>query len=168
MVDPLPIVLVPGLNCSARLYAEQIPHLWRFGPVMIADHTRGESVKTIATQIPTSAPSRFALAGFSLGGYIAFEILRQAGERVARLALIDTGARADTPEQVGRRRERIAMVEAGRFSESLDLQFPIVVHPSRRGDEALRRLYHVMATECGAENSRPPSERIYLTPRLTR
>jgi pimeloyl-ACP methyl ester carboxylesterase len=117
----------------------------------IADHTRGESVETIARQILTSALSRFALVGFSLGGYIAFEILRQAREHVVRLALLDTGARADSPEQIVRRRERIAMVKAGRFSESLDLQFPIVVHPSARRDEGLRRLYHLMATECGAE-----------------
>lgn len=147
----LPIVLVPGLNCSARLFANQIPHLWRFGSVTIADHTRGESVEAIASQILASAPSRFLLAGFSLGGYTAFEILRQGRERVARLALLDTGARADTPEQAERRRERIAMVQAGRFNESLDFQFPVVVHPSRRDDATLRSLYHLMATECGAD-----------------
>jgi len=147
----LPILLVPGLNCSASLFADQIPHLWRFGSVMIANHTQGESVEIIASQILASAPSRFTLVGFSMGGYIAFEILRQARVRVARLALLDTGARADTLEQVERRRERIAMAQSGRFSESLDLQFRLVVHPSRRNDEALLRRYHTMATECGAE-----------------
>jgi pimeloyl-ACP methyl ester carboxylesterase len=147
----LPIVLVPGLNCSARLFAHQIPHLWRLAAVTIANHTRGDTVEEIASQILARAPPRFTLAGFSFGGYIAFEIIRRAPERVARLALLDTGARADTPEQIERRRERIAMVQAGRFAESLDLQFPVVVHPSHRHDETLRRLYHDMATECGAE-----------------
>ena len=166
MVHSLPILLVPGLNCSARLYAEQIPHLWRSGPVTIADHTRGESVGAIASQILASGPSRFALVGFSLGGYIAFEILRQASERVARLALLDTGARCDTPKQLERRRERIALVQAGRFSESLDLQFPNVVHPGRRGDEALRRLYRD-GDRMWRGGSCPPFEGVDFPPRLT-
>jgi pimeloyl-ACP methyl ester carboxylesterase len=147
----LPIVLVPGLNCSARLFADQIPHLWQFGSVMIANHRGADSVEKIASQILASAPLRFALVGFSLGGYIAFEILRQARTRVAQLALLDTGARADTREQMERRRDRIAMAQSGRFSESLDLQFPRVVHPNRQNDEALRERYRTMAMECGAE-----------------
>jgi len=67
----LPVVLVPGLNCSARLYAEQIPALWRFGPVIVADHTRDASIAAIAGQILANAPPVFALVGLSLGGYIA-------------------------------------------------------------------------------------------------
>jgi pimeloyl-ACP methyl ester carboxylesterase len=93
MPDALPIVLVPGLTCSARLYAEQIPALWQFGPVTVADHTRDDGMASIARRILAGAPPRFALAGLSMGGYIAFEILRQAPQRVARLALLDTGAR---------------------------------------------------------------------------
>jgi len=147
----LPVVLIPGINCSARVYSAQIPHLWRYGPVTIANHTRGETVQDIASQIVASAPARFALIGFSFGGYLAFEILRQAGCRVGRLALIDTSARADTPEQSDRRRERVEMALEGRFVESLTLQFPLAVHPSRRGDEELLRAYLRMADECGAE-----------------
>jgi pimeloyl-ACP methyl ester carboxylesterase len=147
----LPILLVPGLNCSAMLFANQIPHLWRFGSVTIANHTCGETVGTIAHQILASAPPRFTLVGFSMGGYIAFEILRQARERVVRLALIDTGAQADTAQQSERRRQRIAMAQSGRFSESLDLQFPLVVHPNRHGDGTLRETYRSMAMECGAD-----------------
>src|SRR5580700_9580325 len=133
----LPILLIPGLNCSATLFAGQIPELWRFGSVTIANHICGETVETIADQILKFAPPRFTLVGFSMGGYIAFEILRQAHERVVRLGLIDTGARADTAEQSERRMQRIEMAQSGRFSESLDLQFPLVVHPSRQGDEVL-------------------------------
>ena len=86
------MVLVPGLACSARLYAEQIPALWRFGPVTVADHTRGDTIAAIAGRILDAAPPRFALAGLSMGGYIAFEMVRQARERVAKLALLDTAA----------------------------------------------------------------------------
>jgi pimeloyl-ACP methyl ester carboxylesterase len=147
----LPILLVPGLNCSATLFANQIPHLWPFGSVTIANHTRGETVDAIAHDILKSAPPRFTLVGFSMGGYIAFEILRQARERVVRLALIDTGARADTAQQSEHRKRRIAMAQSGRFSESLDLQFPLVVHPTRHGDATLRETYRAMAFECGAD-----------------
>ena len=79
MSDGLPIVLVPGLTCSARLYADQIPALWRSGPVTVADHTRDDSMAAIARRILAAAPPRFALAGLSMGGYIAFEIMRRAG-----------------------------------------------------------------------------------------
>jgi hypothetical protein len=77
MPETLPVVLIPGLNCSARLYAEQIPALWRFGPVQVADHTRDDSMDVIASRILAAAPSRFALAGLSIGGYLALN--RSAG-----------------------------------------------------------------------------------------
>lgn len=151
IADALPIVLVPGLTCSARLYAEQIPALWRCGPVMIADHTRDDSMAAIARRILAAAPPRFALAGLSMGGYIAFEIMRQAAGRVAKLALLDTGPRADTPEQTERRRVVMAMAKAGRYAEIPDLAFPLYVHRNRHGDEALKRIVRTMAEETGAE-----------------
>src|ERR1043166_6228524 len=104
MPTNLPVVLVPGLNCSPRLYGPQLPALWRFGPVSIADHTRDDTMAAIAARILADAPPRFALAGLSMGGYIALEIMRQAADRVTRLALLDTGARADTPEAGEKRR----------------------------------------------------------------
>jgi pimeloyl-ACP methyl ester carboxylesterase len=147
----MPIVLVPGLNCSARLYAEQIPALWRFGPVTVADHTRDDSMAAIAGRILAAAPPRFALAGLSMGGYIAFEIMRQAPQRVAKLALLDTGPGAETPAQTEGRRARIELAKTGRFAEVADLQFPQFVHRNRRGDEGLKRLVRTMAEEIGAE-----------------
>lgn len=151
MSDPLPIVLVPGLNCSARLYAEQIPALWRFGPVFVADHTRDDTISAIARRILAAAPPRFALAGLSMGGYISFEIVRQAAERVAKLALLDTGARAESPEQTQMRRPRIELARAGHVAEVSDSLFPILVHPNRHNDETLKRLMRTMAEEVGAE-----------------
>lgn len=151
MSEPLPVVLVPGLTCSPRLYADQIPALWRFGPVMIADHKRDDNMAAIARWILASAPPRFALAGLSMGGYIAFEIMRQAPERVAKLALLDTGARNETPEQTERRKVVIALAEAGRYAEVADIAFPIYVHRNRRQDLALKRLVRAMAEETGVE-----------------
>src|SRR5215470_11483010 len=151
MPESLPIVLVPGLNCSARLYADQIPALWPFGPVVVADHTRDDSIPAIARRILAAAPPRFALVGHSMGGYIAFEIMRQAAERVAKLALLDTAAGADTVEQSERRRSQIALVGSGRFAEIPDLQFPRVVHRGRQRDEMLRRYVRLMAEDTGPD-----------------
>jgi pimeloyl-ACP methyl ester carboxylesterase len=151
MSAPLPIVLVPGLNCSPRLYAEQIPALWRFGPVTVADHTRDDSMAGIGRRILAAAPERFALIGLSMGGYISFELLRQAPERVAKLALLDTGSRADTPEQTERRHKLIGLAKAGRFMEVNDVLWPLLVHRSRHGDAALRRGIDLMAEDVGPD-----------------
>ena len=147
----LPIVLVPGLLVTARLYAEQIPALWRLGPVTVADHTRDDSMAAIARRILAAAPPRFALAGLSMGGYVAFEIVRQAPERVARLALLSTSARLDPPEITERRRRQIALADEGRFEEVVAMQFPLLVHRSRLDDEGLQTLVRLMADETGAE-----------------
>ena len=149
--DSLPIVLVPGLNCSARLYAERIPALWRFGPVMVADHTRDTSIAAIARRILAAAPPLFALAGLSMGGYIAFEIMRQAPQRVLKLALMDTGARPETAEQTARRQCLMAMARAGKLIEVADESFVFFVHPDRHGDVALRDTVRAMAEETGVE-----------------
>jgi pimeloyl-ACP methyl ester carboxylesterase len=151
MPESLPIVLIPGLNCSPRLYASQMPALWRFGPVTVADHTRDDSMAAIARRILADAPPRFALGGLSMGGYIALEIVRQAAERVAKLALLDTGARADTAEATEKRRVNIAAAEGGRFDEIIDVQFPIYVHPSRANDAILKAEYVAMCHDVGPE-----------------
>jgi pimeloyl-ACP methyl ester carboxylesterase len=149
--NPLPVVLVPGLNCSARLYAEQIPALWQFGPVTVADHRRDDSIAAVARRILADAPSRFALAGLSMGGYIAFEILRQAAARVAKLALLDTGAGAEVPERTAQRKPLIALAQQGRFAEITDDQFPLLVCRTRHGDMALKALVRAMNEETGPE-----------------
>ena len=149
MAEPLPLVLIPGLLGSARLYSPQIPALWRLGAVMVADHTRDDSMAGIARRILTSAPGRFALAGLSMGGYVAFEILRQAPERVAKLALLDTSARPDTPEQSAGRRAQMTHASQGRFAEVLAAQFLRLVGRARREDAALRAVFNLMAEEVG-------------------
>ncbi|MFZ1920363.1 MAG: alpha/beta fold hydrolase [Xanthobacteraceae bacterium] len=149
--ESLPIVLVPGLTCTARLYAEQIPALWRFGPVTVADHRRDDSMAAIARRILAAAPPRFALVGLSMGGYIAFEIMRQEPNRVAKLALLDTGSRADTPEQTERRRVLMALAKEGGYADIPEQAFPVYVHRNRHGDEALKRIVCEMAEATGIE-----------------
>ena len=172
MSDPLPMVLIPGLRCSARLYTPQLTQLWQFGPVTVSNHTRADTMPAIADDVLTSAPPRFALIGLSMGGYIAFEILRRAPERVVKLGLLDTSARADTPEQARRRQQQIALTEAGRYDDTVSAQFAIMVHHSRRADVELWQTYRLMAQETGAEvfvrHQRAIGQRVDSRPDLAR
>ncbi len=150
MDNTMPILLVPGLGGSPRIYAPVAPALWRFGPVTVGNHIRDDNMGAIARRILAEAPPRFALAGHSMGGYIAFEIVRQAPERVAKLALINTQARPDTPEVTARRRGQIARALANEYHAVLDDLFLGFVHPSRRDDAELRQLVHDMGDDIGA------------------
>lgn len=146
---PVPLLLVPGLLCSARLYAPQVAALWPQGPVMVADHRRDADVAAIAARILEQAPPRFALAGLSMGGYIAFAMMRQAPERIVKLALLDTAARPDTPEQSAARENFIAMAQAGKLSEVVNTLTPRFLHKSRHNDEGLVRTIRAMADDTG-------------------
>jgi pimeloyl-ACP methyl ester carboxylesterase len=151
-MDPtMPILLVPGLVSSPRIFAPAVPALWRLGPVTVANHIRDDSMGAIARRILVEAPPRFALAGHSMGGYIAFEIIRQAPERVAKLALINTQARPDTPEATARRHGQMARAQAGEFHAVLDELFAGFVHPSRRDHADLRQLVHDMGDDIGVD-----------------
>jgi pimeloyl-ACP methyl ester carboxylesterase len=151
MREPLPTVLIPGLVCTPALYRDQIPALWQFGPVMVADHTRDDSMAGIAWRILSLAPPQFALVGLSMGGYIAFEIVRQAPGRVAKLALLDTAARPDLPEQTEQRKRQIEMAQSGRFADIARLLFPRFVAAARHDDRALQEIVRRMADDTGAE-----------------
>jgi pimeloyl-ACP methyl ester carboxylesterase len=151
MDNTMPILLVPGLVSSPRIYAPVMPALWGKGPLTVANHIRDDNMAAIARRILDEAPPRFALAGHSMGGYIAFEIMRQAPERVSRLALLNTQARPDAPEATSRRRSQIARAQAGELREVLDELFPIFVHPMRRDRADLLQLVHDMGNDVGVE-----------------
>ncbi|MGE3150502.1 MAG: alpha/beta fold hydrolase [Pseudorhodoplanes sp.] len=151
MTADIPTLLIPGLNCSARLYEPQIPFLWGHGPVMIGDHTRDDSIEAIAARILAQAPPIFRLVGLSMGGYIGLAMLRQAASRIAKLALLDTNARADTPESTERRKKQIEIARAGGFEKITELAFAGDFHPSRRNDQRLREINRQMGRETGID-----------------
>jgi pimeloyl-ACP methyl ester carboxylesterase len=151
MDNTMPILLVPGLVSSPRIFAPVVPALWPFGPVTVANHIRDDNMGAIARRILAEAPPRFALAGHSMGGYIAFEIMRQAPDRVAKLALINTQARPDTPEATERRRGMMARARSGDFGCVLDELFSGFVHPSRCEDASLHQLVRDMGEDVGVE-----------------
>lgn len=147
----IPFLLIPGLNCTGRVFEGVAQCLWPHGPVVLANHTGGESMAEIAASILETAPPQFALLGFSMGGYIAFEIMRQAPGRVTRLALIDTIARADDSAARDRRQKAIGIVARGGFSRVLSDQFPRTVDASNTQDAAIQRLHRAMAEELGPD-----------------
>jgi len=146
-----PLLLVPGLLCTAALWRHQIDGLADVADIGVADHTGHDDIRDLAAAILDRAPPRFALAGLSFGGYIAFEIMRQAAGRVTRLALLDTSARPDTPEQIRRRLDVIALVERGRFIGVSDALIRTFVHPDRVDDGRLMAAIRGMADDTGVE-----------------
>ena len=99
MSEPVPLLLLPGLLCDGQLWSDQIEDLECEAACHVADLTRDNSVGAMAARALAETPPRFALAALSMGGYVAFEILRRAPERVTRLALFDTSAAPDTSER---------------------------------------------------------------------
>ncbi|MEO8883068.1 MAG: alpha/beta hydrolase [Devosia sp.] len=160
----LPILLVPGLVCTAEVFAPQIPVLWSFGPVTIANTLEGDSMAAIAANILATAPPHFALGGISMGGYLCFEILRQAPERVVKLALLDTSARPDLPEQSERRRGLVVRARAGEYETMLNELFPGLVHPDHKDDAALQALNIRMSFAIGVEGFARQQEAIINRP----
>ncbi len=151
MMQSLPLVLVSGLTCTARLYTPQVEALWLYGPVTVADHRRDADIAAVAKRILDAAPPRFALAGLSYGGYIAFEMMRQAAERIVKLALLDTSARADTPEQTEGRKPQIAMAQSGRYGEIPALAIPRYLNEKHQRDARLTTIVRQMIAETGPE-----------------
>jgi pimeloyl-ACP methyl ester carboxylesterase len=159
-----PLVLVPGLNCDARIFAGVAQALWPLGPVTIASHLVGDRIEAIAQAILADAPPRFALLGFSMGGYIAFEIVRQAPERVVKLALLDTSARPDSEESTSNRRRMIALAQKGRFIEAINQTFPKSVHAENAENSDLYALHRGMAEANGPEIYERHQEAIIARP----
>jgi pimeloyl-ACP methyl ester carboxylesterase len=130
MSDPV-LLFLPGLLCDGRLWRDQVAALTGVA-CHVADLTHDESIGAMAARalsaVPGDAP--LAVCGLSMGGYVAFEIMRQASARVARLALFDTSARPDTPEQTRRRRALLALSESGMFRGVTPRLLPQLLAPA--------------------------------------
>jgi pimeloyl-ACP methyl ester carboxylesterase len=129
-----PLVLLPGLLCDAALWAPQVAALADIAEPRVADLTRDDDIGAMAARVLAEAPPRFALAGLSMGGYVSFEVMRRAPERLTRLALLDTSARPDTPERAQVRRDFIALARGGGFRGLTPRLLPQWVHASRMAD----------------------------------
>lgn len=145
------LVLIPGLLCTPDLWRAQVEGLSDIVNVTVADHTRADSIAEIARMILADAPPRFALGGLSMGGYICFEIWRQAPDRVEKLLLSDTSPHADSPEQISRRKDFMALARRGKFKGITPQLLPTLLHTDSLKNEAIKSTILRMAAEIGIE-----------------
>jgi pimeloyl-ACP methyl ester carboxylesterase len=145
------LVLLPGLLNTRRLFERQIEALSDIADCLVPELWHHHSIAAMAQAAIDAAPPRFALAGFSMGGYVAFEIMRRASERVDRLALIDTQATPDSPETSARRRGFVEQTRIGRFHGVHPTLLPQLLHPSHLTNTLITQPILEMATEIGAD-----------------
>ena len=147
-----PIVLVPGLLCSSDVFAAQIGALWRHGSVSAVNTLDQTTIPEMASSILDAAPTKFALCGISMGGYIALELMRQAPERVAKLALLDTSARPDLAEQTAARQALLVQArDSADFTSFAVEALDQIMIPEHRGVESIRAINRKMATAVGLD-----------------
>ena len=151
MTQKIPLILLPGLLCDRALWEPQIAALADIAECSVADLTQADSMAGMAAGVLRGAPERFALAGLSMGGYVSFEIMRQAPERVLRLALLDTSARADTPERLKQRKEQLSLCDRGEFVGVTRRLLPSWIHPEHMKDEALVEAVTTMTRRVGRD-----------------
>lgn len=152
MTDRIPLLLLPGLLNDAELWRAQLADLADIADCTVGDQTRGETLQAVAEDVLAQAPERFALAGFSLGGFVAQQILRIAPERVLQLALIDTSIHADSPERAEQRRSQRASVRLpGKFHGFGDVLMRSYIDASRLDDYVLVQRVRDMTARLGAE-----------------
>lgn len=146
-----PLLLCPGLLNDAALWRHQCDTLADVADIAVADLTGADSVADLACAVLDRAPPRFALAGLSMGGYVAFEIMRQAPERVTRLALLDTRARLDPEDSRARRFELIGIAKRGGFAKLPPQMLAGQLHPDHVADPHIAATVLAMAERIGAE-----------------
>ncbi|MCP5367414.1 MAG: alpha/beta fold hydrolase [Hyphomicrobiales bacterium] len=148
----IPLLLLPGLLCDAALWRHQVAGLADVADCTVPDLTRDDSLTTMAERVLADyAPPRFALAGLSMGGYLAQEIMRRAPHRVDRLALLDTTYKADTAERRANRRGLMELAGMGRFRGVTPRLMPLLLHPDRQDDTALTDTVMAMADAVGMD-----------------
>lgn len=145
------LLLLPGFLCDARLWQHQAAALAATAHVTVADLGDEDSIAAMASAVLAQAPAdAFALAGFSLGGYVALEILRQAPQRVLALALLDTSARPDTDENTEARLQSIRLATVD-FPAVIEGLLPKLLHPAHLDDPSLLEVIRAMANSQGAQ-----------------
>ena len=145
------LALLPGLLNDASLWRHQVAALEGRAACFVPDFTTQESVGAMAETALSAMPPRFALAGLSMGGYVAFEILRRAPERIVRLALLDTRAGPDSAEQTARRRGLIQLARKGRFQGVTRQLLPMLVAEAHLANGALIEEVMAMAGRVGRD-----------------
>jgi pimeloyl-ACP methyl ester carboxylesterase len=146
-----PLVLLPGMMCDARLFTPQIAAFSGRRAVTCAPIGAADTMDALAEAVLAAAPARFALAGLSMGGIVAMEVLRRAPGRVAGLALLDTNPLAERDEAKARRAPQIAAARAGRLREVMRDEMKPNYLADGPGRQAVLDLCMAMAMDLGPE-----------------
>jgi len=146
-----PLLLLPGLLCDEVLFAHQIKALKGIAECRVADLTQHDNMPMLAQSVLATAPPQFALAGLSMGGYVALEIMRQAPERVMKLCLLDTSARPDSAEQQHKRQLLMSMSRAGQFKGVTPRLLPVLISTARLNDKDVTDVIFGMAGRIGRD-----------------
>ena len=150
MAEKPKLVLVPGLVCDATVWGYQAAHLADIAEISVPAVADGETMAKMARIALAEAPPSFALAGFSMGGYVALEMLRQAPDRITRLALLDTSARGDSAKKAEWRRNVISACERGEYNAVIEGMMPVLLHADRQSG-ALPTFVRTMAGRVGGD-----------------
>lgn len=165
----LPIILITGQLLTDAVW-QPLLDAWPDREVIVADNRSDDRIEGFAQRLLDKAPPKFVLIGHAMGGFVAFEVMRRAPERVAKLALISTLASADGPAQTARRQGYIDLVESGNFGQVVEERIPILFPEEKRGDARLLGIARQMAADTGAETflaqQRAIMARIDSRPRL--
>lgn len=145
------LILLPGLLCDKALWRHQIKALAGLADVKVPDLTSHSSISELARHVLAEAPKQFSLAGLSMGGYVALEIMRTSPERVKRLALIDTSARPDTDEGKRKRRGLIELSRKGNFKGVTPRLLPMLISAAHLKDKNITQVIFDMAERVGME-----------------
>ncbi len=149
MSEKIHLVILPAFMTTGALWHHQIDALADLAEIQVIDLTPYDSIERMARAVLEQSPENFALAGLSLGGYTAFEIMKRAPERVTRLALVSTTARADTQERLDGRKAQVEMVRAGQFDEAVEPFLTMIQNPDNPFDPAVFKNVHAMCQEVG-------------------
>lgn len=145
------ILLIPGFMADASLWDDIVADLAAVGEVSHGDLAEAATVEEMARRVLDRAPGPFAVVGFSMGGYVAREIARQAPERVQALVLVATSARADTPAQARQKAFAVRNVDPDRFRGLSRGAVLSSLHPDRAGDEDMAERVRAMSERVGGE-----------------
>ncbi len=152
MTEQIPLVLIPGLSATARFWHYQKERLSFKRNLYIPEiHIHLTTIQDMAEAILEECPTYFALGGCSMGGYISFEIMRLAPERILGLALVDTSARADSPEMVSNRIAILEKINANGLKQVIKDQFPLVFRHLHRTVPEQAEITVKMACNLGQE-----------------
>lgn len=176
-MPPPHLLLLPGLACDAGVWQDQVQTLSKITTVSVVDYGLSDSIAKMAEVALDRAPERFAIAGHSMGGRVAFEIVRRARARVVGLALLDTAYRPFAGGEAGereiaKRSELLNLARDKGMRAMAEFWIPHIIHPDRVADKTLtaaivdmlgRKTPEIFAAQIKALLGRPDAAPVLAT-----